>query len=318
MSKDKILIIGANGQIGSVLVSSLRQRYGENQVISSDIRQPSTPDGIFEKLDVLDAESLAAIVDKYKISQIYHLAAILSAKGESDPKWAWDINMNGLMNVFEVARAKGIRRIFFPSSIAVFGINAPKRNTPQVTNLTPNTVYGISKVAGELWSEYYFNRYGLDVRSLRYPGVIGYQSDPGGGTTDYAVDIFHYAVRGEDYKCFLKEKTELPMIYMDDAIRATIELMEASSESISIRTSYNLSGMSFNPSELADSIKTHVPDFKIIYEPDFRQKIAESWPGSLDDSLARRDWHWEPQFDLPKMTADMILHLNEKYKVHPA
>ncbi|MEZ4955817.1 MAG: NAD-dependent epimerase/dehydratase family protein [Saprospiraceae bacterium] len=318
MSKDKILIIGANGQIGSVLAGALQERYGEGQVICSDIRQPSTHKGIFEMLDVLDADSMAALVDKYKISQIYHLAAILSAKGESDPKWAWDINMNGLMNVFEVARAKGVRRIFFPSSIAVFGTNAPKRNTPQETNLTPNTVYGISKVAGELWSEYYFNRYGLDVRSLRYPGVIGYQSDPGGGTTDYAVDIFHYAVRGEVYKCFLKEKTELPMIYMEDAIRATIELMEASSESISIRTSYNLSGMSFNPSELADSIKTHVPDFKVVYEPDFRQKIAESWPGSLDDSLARRDWHWEPKFDLQKMTADMILHLKEKYQAQPA
>ena len=314
MSKEKILIVGANGQIGSVLTEALRLHFGNENVIASDVREPQTSNGIFEHIDVLNAERIAEIADKYKVTQIYHLAAILSAKGESNPKWAWDINMNGLLNVFEVARAKGIRKVFYPSSIAVFGNNAPKKNTPQETNLTPNTVYGISKVAGELWSEYYHNKYGLDIRSLRYPGVIGYQSDPGGGTTDYAVDIFHYAVRGESYHCFLKDKTELPMIYMDDAIRATIELMEAPSQSISIRTSYNLAGMSFTPSELADSIKSYIPHFEVVFEPDFRQKIADSWPGSVDDSIARRDWHWEPAFDLQKMTADMILHLKEKYK----
>ena len=314
MSKDKILILGANGQIGSVLADALRQHYGSEHVISSDIKAPDSPAGIFEYIDVLDANRIAEVADRYGVSQVYHLAAILSAKGENNPKWAWDINMNGLMNVFEVAREGGIRKVFFPSSIAVFGNNAPKKNTPQDANLSPDTVYGISKVAGELWSMYYYKRYGLDVRSLRFPGVVGYQSDPGGGTTDYAVDIFHSAVQGEPYNCFLKEKTELPMIYMDDAIRATVELMEAPSEYITVRTAYNLAGMSFNPSELSDSIKTYMPEFKINYQPDFRQKIAESWPGSIDDSLARRDWHWKPEFDLQKMTADMIAQLKEKYK----
>ena len=318
MTKDKILIIGANGQIGSVLTEVLRTNFGVENVIASDVREPPLSKGIFESIDVLNAGRLAEIVNKYRVTQVYHLAAILSAKGEVDPKWAWDINMNGLMNVFDVARTKGIRKVFYPSSIAVFGNNAPKKNTPQETNLTPSTVYGISKVAGELWSEYYNNRYNLDVRSLRYPGVIGYQSEPGGGTTDYAVDIFHYAVKEEHYPCFLNDKTELPMIYMEDAIRATIELMEAPSANISIRTSYNLAGMSFTPSELADCIKTYIPDFKVSFEPDFRQKIANSWPGSIDDSLARRDWHWQPEFDLQKMTADMIFHLKEKYKVEMA
>ena len=314
MSKDKILILGANGQIGSVLADALRNRYGDEGVISSDIKAPTSSKGIFEYIDVLDADRIAEVAKKYGITQVYHLAAILSAKGENNPKWAWDINMKGLMNVFEVAKDGNIRKVFFPSSIAVFGNNAPKKNTPQDANLSPNTVYGISKVAGELWSMYYHNRYGLDVRSLRFPGVVGYQSDPGGGTTDYAVDIFHYAVKGEPYHCFLKEKTELPMIYMDDAIRATVELMEAPSEYITVRTSYNLAGMSFTPSELSDSIKTYIPEFEMNYKPDYRQNIADSWPGSIDDSLARRDWHWRPNFDLQKMTADMITHLKEKYK----
>ena len=301
--------MGANGQIGSVLTEALRSRYGIGNVIATDIRPPASDTGLFEKLDVLDASRMAEVVEKYDISQMYHLAAILSAKGEKDPQWAWGINMGGLMNVFEVAREKGVKRVFFPSSIAVFGNNAPKKNTPQETSLLPTTVYGISKVAGELWCQYYFNKYGLDVRSLRYPGVIGYQSEPGGGTTDYAVDIFRYAVKGEPYPCFLKEKTELPMIYMDDAVRATIELMEAPAANLTVRTSYNLAGTSFTPSELADCIKSHLPNFQIKYEPDFRQQIADSWPGSIDDSLARRDWNWQPQFDLQEMTKDMIEHL---------
>ncbi|MEO1262197.1 MAG: NAD-dependent epimerase/dehydratase family protein [Bacteroidota bacterium] len=312
MSKTKILVIGANGQIGTVLTEALQARYGIENVIASDIRQPLFQNGIFELVDVLNADQLSMVVEKHNINQIYHLAAILSAKGEEKPIWAWEVNMGGLMNVFEVALEKGIKRVFYPSSIAVFGKNAPKKNTPQETNLAPNTVYGISKVAGELWCEYFFNQYHLDVRSIRYPGVVGYQSEPGGGTTDYAVDIFHYAVKGKPFNCFLKEKTALPMIYMDDAIRATIELMEAPSENITVRTSYNVTGMSFTPSELADSIKTHVPDFEIVYAPDHRQRIADSWPNSIDDSLARRDWHWMPAFDLQKMTADMIQQLNKK------
>lgn len=313
MSKDKILVIGANGQIGSVLVTELRNAYGNDQVVSSDIWKKDSETGPFEIIGAMDAQTIAEVVDKHQIKQVYHLAAILSAKGENNPQLAWDINMNSLMHVFEVAREKGIKRIFFPGSIAVFGDNAPKINTPQDANLSPSTVYGISKVAGELWSEYYFLKFGLDVRSLRYPGVIGYQSNPGGGTTDYAVDIFHSAVKREPYTCFLKAKTALPMIYMEDAIQATIRLMEAPSSNISVRTSYNLSSISFTPSELADCIKAHEPDFQIIYEPDKRQLIAESWPESIDDKQARMDWGWEPAYDIQKMTSDMIFQLRKKY-----
>ena len=312
MSKDKILIIGANGQIGSVLAQALQQEIGPSQVITSDIRKPSIPNGIFELVDVLDADRIAEVVAKYGITQIYHLAAILSAKGESDPKWAWDINMNGLMNVLEVARSAKIDKVFYPSSIAVFGNNAPKNNTPQEASLIPNTVYGISKVAGELWCKYYFDKYGLDIRSVRFPGVIGHQTLPGGGTTDYAVGIYHSAVKGEPFECFLSEDTELPMVYMDDTIRSVIELMTAPSENISIRTSYNLAGVSFTPKMVAASIKQALPNFSIKYKPDFRQAIADSWPGSIDDTCARKDWKWQPAFDLEKMTADMIFHLNKK------
>jgi len=317
MSKNKILVIGANGQIGSVLTTALRNNYGTDHVIASDIRESPGQTGPFEIIDAMNSGQIAEIVEKHKIKQIYHLAAILSAKGENNPQLAWDINMNSLMNVFEVAREKGVKKIFFPSSIAVFGDNAPKNNTPQEANLSPTTVYGISKVAGELWAEYYFNKYGLDVRSVRYPGVIGYQSNPGGGTTDYAVDIFHYAVKGEPYTCFLKEKTALPMIYMDDAIRATLELMEAPSVNISVRTSYNLGSVSFTPSELADCIKSCEPDFKIIYKPDKRQIIADSWPASIDDSQARMDWGWKPKYDLQEITSDMIDHLRKMYGIVP-
>lgn len=317
MSKDKILVIGANGQIGSVLTKALRQRYGADNIIASDIRTPLTKEGPFELLDVTKSQRLATVIDQWGINQIYHLAAILSAKGEYDPKWAWDINMGGVMNVFEVAREKKIQKIFFPSSIAVFGENAPKKDTPQETNLSPGTVYGISKVAGELWSAYYFEKYGLDIRSLRFPGVVGHQSLPGGGTTDYAVDIFHEAVKGHPYTCFLSANTALPMIYMEDTIRATIQLMQAPSENLSVRTSYNLAGMSFTPAELAKSIQTFIPDFSIKYEPDYRQDIADTWPGSIDDSKARRDWGWKPSFDLHKMTEDMIAHLKLQYSPKP-
>ncbi|MBI5914006.1 MAG: NAD-dependent epimerase/dehydratase family protein, partial [Bacteroidetes bacterium] len=261
MSKEKILVIGANGQIGSVLTGALRGVFGEANVVATDIREHGMQEGIFELLDVLDAAAIAEVVNRHHITQIYHLAAILSAKGEANPLKTWDINMNGLFNVFELAREKNVSKVFFPSSIAVFGNDIPRQNTPQNAVLKPTTVYGMSKVAGELWSQYYHQRYGLDVRSVRYPGVIGHQSDPGGGTTDYAVDIYHYGVKGQPYTCFLKENTALPMIYMDDCIRATLELMETPAANLSVRTSYNLAGMSFSPKEIASAIQREVPDF---------------------------------------------------------
>ncbi len=315
MSKEKILVIGANGQIGSVLTEALREKFGTANVIATDIRQVEGHEGPFELLNVLDRATIAEIVSRHGITQIYHLAAILSAKGEQNPLQTWDINMGGLFNVFEVARETGVSKVFFPSSIAVFGADIPRKMTPQNAVLKPTTVYGMSKASGELWSQYYFQKFGLDVRSLRYPGVIGWQSNPGGGTTDYAVDIYHYAVREENYACFLSENTALPMIYMDDAIRATLELMDAPAENINERTSYNLAGMSFSPSEIAASIQTHFSKFEVNYAPDFRQKIAETWPESIDDSPARNDWHWQPKFDLASMTKDMIFQLQKKYSV---
>ncbi len=315
MSKEKILVIGANGQIGSVLTEALRAAFGTNNVIATDIRQVDGHDGPFELLNVLDRQAMGEIINRHGITQIYHLAAILSAKGEQNPLQTWDINMGGLFNVFEVARESGISKVFFPSSIAVFGADIPRQMTPQNAILKPTTVYGMSKASGELWSQYYFQKYGLDVRSLRYPGVIGWQSDPGGGTTDYAVDIYHYAVKGENYTCFLSENTALPMIYMADAIRATLELMEAPAQNIKERTSYNLAGMSFSPSEIAESIQAHFPSFEVSYAPDFRQKIADSWPESIDDNAARNDWHWQPNYDLARMTNDMIFQLQKKYSV---
>ena len=314
MSKDKILVIGANGQIGSVLTEALREAFGESNVVATDIRQPVRPSGIFELLNVLDRAAIASVVERHGITQIYHLAAILSAKGEQNPLQTWDINMGGLFNVLEVAREKKVAKVFFPSSIAVFGADIPRQMTPQNSVLKPTTVYGISKTSGELWGQYYFQKYGLDVRSLRYPGVIGWQSEPGGGTTDYAVEIYHYAVRGEDYTSFLSEGTVLPMIYMDDAIRATLELMEADAKNVRLRTGYNLAGMSFSPSEIAASIQEQMPNFQVKYAPDFRQKIAESWPESIDDAAAREDWKWQPAYDLKSMTNDMILHLKMKYQ----
>ncbi len=308
MRKEKILIVGANGQIGSVLTLALRKIYGKANVIASDIRLPLEIASHFELLDILDSQQLVRIIRKYQITQIYHLAAILSAKGELDPRLAWDININGLFNVLEAAREYKLK-LFFPSTIAVFGGDTPKHNAPQNTPLHPETVYGISKAAGENWCQYYHQKYGVDIRSLRYPGIIGYESMPGGGTTDYAVEIFHYAVKGEPYTCFLKADTRLPMLYMPDAIRATLEIMEAPAASISVRNSYNLAGMSFTPAELVAEIRKHYPAFEVNYVPDFRQNIAESWAESIDDSLARSDWGWKHHYDIERMTADMIEHL---------
>ena len=315
MGKEKLLIIGANGQIGTVLTAALRKRYGKNQIVASDIKPITKSDGPSEILNILDEKLLREIVDKHQINQIYHLAAILSAKGEENPGRTWDINMKGLFNVLEVAKMEQIEKVFFPSSIAVFGAATPQHNTPQSTILDPTTVYGISKAAGEYWCQYYHLKYGVDVRSIRYPGVIGHQTMPGGGTTDYAVDIFHKAVKGENYECFLKADTKLPMIYMDDSIRATIELMEAPSEKIKTRTSYNLAAMSFTPEEITIEIQKHYPDFKVTYQPDARQAIADSWTETIDDREARRDWGWKENFDISQMTADMIFHLKKKILV---
>jgi len=315
MRQEKILITGASGQLGSVLTEQLQLKWGSNNVIATDLRDNKHFNGHFEMLDATDFDTLKTLVLKYNITQIYHLAAILSANGEKYPLNTWDINMKTFFNVLEVSRLHKVNKVFFPSSIAVFGADAPKINTPQDYVLAPSTVYGISKVAGENWAKYYFERYNLDVRSLRYPGVIGHQSLPGGGTTDYAVDIFHKAVNHEKFECFLNADTALPMIYMDDAIRATIELMDAPKENITVRTSYNLSGMSFSPEQLANPIKNIYPEFEICYKPDFRQEIAESWPSSIDDSAARLDWNWKPKYNIDSMTNTMVEELNIKYKM---
>ena len=309
MNKDVILIIGSNGQLGTVLTEKLRLIYGVYNVVASDLYKKIGPEDNFITLDATDFKAIEEVVLAKKITQIYHLAAILSAKGEQNPLGTWDLNMKTLFNVLEVSRLHKVKKVFFPSSIAVFGNNVDKENTLQSSNLTPTTVYGMSKVAGENWANYYHEKYGLDVRSLRYPGVIGHQSLPGGGTTDYAVDIYHKATKNEDFECFLDASTTLPMIYMDDAIRATIELMEADKEKITIRTSYNIAGMSFNPSQIALSIRNHYPNLKIVYKPDFRQVIANSWPRCIDDVDARNDWNWKPEYDLNLMTKTMIDNL---------
>jgi nucleoside-diphosphate-sugar epimerase len=309
---DKILVIGSSGQIGTELVEELRVKYGNENVVASDIRQPQIEQsGPFEILDILNIEQLLNIVTRYQITEVYLLAALLSATAEKNPAFGWDLNMNSLFNVLNLAKEGSIKKIFWPSSIAVFGLTTPKANTPQYTVMEPTTVYGISKQAGERWCEYYFNQYGVDVRSIRYPGLIGYKSKPGGGTTDYAVDIFHKAIEGDNYECFLSEDTTLPMMYMSDAIKATIEIMQAPKESIKIRSSYNISGMSFSPKEISEEIKTHFPNFEISYNIDYRQKIAESWPQSIDDSSAKKDWGWNPIFSLSNMTFDMISNLNK-------
>ncbi len=313
MKNEQIIVLGANGQIGTVLTEELRKIYNVGNVLATDIQKHTTHEGPFEQLDILNAQRLDEVVGKRKITQIYHLAAILSARGEQNPKWAWDINMTGLFNVLETAKTHRCQ-VFFPSSIAVFGSEAPKENTPQHAVLQPKTVYGISKVAGEHWCNYYHEKYDVDVRSVRYPGIIGYQSMPGGGTTDYAVEIYHKALQHEVFQCFLSAKTKLPMMYMPDAIRATLEIMTASAEQVKVRTSYNIAGMSFDPQAIYEAIKLQVPDFQIVYEPDFRQAIADSWPHSIDDSPAREDWGWQPEYDLESMTKDMLMHLEGRYE----
>ncbi len=313
MISETILIIGANGQLGSVLTKELQKIHGKKNVIASDIFLDSDFDGIFEVIDATDLNAIKAIINKYSIKEIYHLAAILSAKGEEKPLFTWDLNIKMMLNVFEVSRLNNVNKVFFPSSIAVFGDQAPLLNTPQSSFLNPATVYGISKAAGENWAQYYFTKYGLDIRSIRYPGIIGYQSMPGGGTTDYAVDIYHSAVKNENFSCFLDSDTKLPMMFMDDAIRSTIELMQSPIENIKIRTSYNVAGMSFSPSEIYNEIKKSYPNFKIEYNSDFRQKIADKWPKSIDDKEARNDWGWKPEYNLSSMTLEMLEKLKEKY-----
>lgn len=315
MIKERILVIGACGQIGVELTLALRKIYGGANVIASDLREENIllhGTGPYVSLDVMNKEMLHVQVIRQNITQIYLLAAILSATGEKNPSLAWHLNMQSLLNVLEIATDENIHKVYWPSSIAVFGPTSPKVNCPQQTIIEPTTVYGISKYAGEFWCNYFYNRYKVDVRSMRYPGLISYKSQPGGGTTDYAVEIFYEAKEGKEYNCFLKEDTYLPMMYMPDAIRATIELMEAPAEKISVRTSYNISGMSFSPKEIALEIKKHIPDFSITYEPDYRQPIAESWPQSIDDSVANKDWGWKPEFTLETMTEDMLKNLPDK------
>jgi nucleoside-diphosphate-sugar epimerase len=312
MQKEKILVIGASGQIGVELTLALRKIYGNANVVASDLREQNPlleGTGPYVSLDVMNKEMLHVQVIRQNFTQIYLLAAILSATGEKNPNLAWNLNMSGLLNVLDIAREEKIKKVYWPSSIAVFGPTSPKQNCPQQTIIEPSTVYGISKYAGEFWCHYYFQRFGVDVRSIRYPGLISYKSAPGGGTTDYAVEIFHEALEEKKYDCFLKEDTYLPMMYISDAIRGTIELMEAPAEKISIRTSYNLSGMSFSPREIAASIKNYIPDFSISYKPDYRQAIADSWPQSIDDTVARNDWGWKNEYDLDKMTKEMLENL---------
>jgi threonine 3-dehydrogenase len=311
MSKPKILITGANGQIGRVLTEELRKLHGQDAVLATDIAKLPVTVEPFEFLDILNHQRLTEIVEDHKITQIYHLAAILSANGEWNPIKTWNINLNGLLSILELAREKKLDKVFFPSTIAVFGNTTPRQNTPQDVPLLPTTVYGMSKATGELWCNYFHQRYGVDVRSLRYPGIIGWQSLPAGGTTDYAVEIFHEALKNGKYECFLSEHTRLPMMYMDDAIKATIDLMEADADKIKIRYAYNLAAMSFTPAEIADEIRKHIPDFKITYKPDFRQDIAKTWSETIDDTNARVDWDWKPGFDLSGMTDDMLMHLRE-------
>jgi nucleoside-diphosphate-sugar epimerase len=314
MHKEKILVIGASGQIGVELTLALRKMYGAAQVVAADLREQNpllAGTGPYVSLDVMNKEMLHVQVIRQNITQIYLLAAILSATGEKNPSLAWNLNMQGLLNVLDIAREEKLSKVFWPSSIAVFGPSSPRVNCPQHTIIEPTTIYGISKYAGEFWCNYYWQRYGVDVRSIRYPGLISYKSEPGGGTTDYAVEIYHEALSKQSYSCFLKADTFLPMMYMPDAIRATTELMEAPARQIAIRTSYNLSAMSFSPAQIAASIQRQIPDFSISYQPDYRQQIADSWPQSIDDSAARRDFGWKHEFDLDAMTDDMLRNLGQ-------
>ena len=312
---ERILVIGSSGQIGSELVLALRKIYGNDNVFATDIKQPTKEvreSGPFQILDVLDFKNLLHFVVRYHITQVYNLAAVLSGNAEKIPLQAWDINMKALMNTLEVARQSDAKKLFWPSSIAVFGPTTPRHNTPQLTVMEPNTVYGISKLAGERWGEYYVKRYGVDFRSVRYPGLISYKTEPGGGTTDYAVEIFFEAIKNGKYESFLSENTALPMMFMDDAIQNTIKLMEADESKLSLRSAYNIAGISFTPKELAAEIKKRMPDFTISYKPDFRQAIADSWPASIDDSIARKDWGHEEKYDLSKMVDIMLEKVAEK------
>ena len=312
MKKEKILVIGASGQIGVELTLALRKIYGGANVVASDLREENEllkGSGPYVSLDVMNKEMLHVQIIRQNITQVYLLAAILSATGEKNPPLAWHLNMQSLLNVLDIAKEEKLTKVYWPSSIAVFGPTSPKIDCPQYTIIEPTTVYGISKYAGEFWCNYFHQRYGVDVRSLRYPGLISYKSSPGGGTTDYAVEIFHAAKEKQQYTSFLRQDTHLPMMYMPDAIRATIELMEAPAEKIKVRTSYNLSGMSFSPTEIGDEIRKHIPGFQLDFKPDYRQQIADSWPKSIDDSKANEDWGWKPEFDLAKMTTDMLMNL---------
>lgn len=309
---EKILVIGAAGQLGSELTKSLSDIYGGDRVIATDLNESARSKFDycqFEVLDIMDQAKAKELIQKENVKQVYHLAAVLSATGEQKPLFAWNLNMDSLLFVLEMAREFKMEKVYWPSSIAVFGPNTPKINTPQYCVKEPNTVYGISKQAGERWCEYYFQKYGVDVRSLRYPGLIGYKSLPGGGTTDYAVDIYHKVLAGEKFSCFLREDSSLPMMYMPDAIKATLDLMHAPTESVKIRSSYNLAGMSFTPKDIYESILKYHPSFEIEYNPDFRQGIADSWPDSVDDSCARADWGWKPDFGLDEMTKDILENL---------
>jgi len=314
--KENIMIIGASGQIGSELTMRLREIYGAEHVYATDLKEPA-PDvlhsGPFELLDVMDDKKLIHFVIRHHITQIYHLAAVLSGNAEKLPMQAWHINMNSLLNVLDLAKeAEEIKKVFWPSSIAVFGPTTPKRNTPQLTVMEPNTVYGISKMAGERWIEYFHKRYNVDTRSIRYPGLISYKTEPGGGTTDYAVEIFYHAIKHGRYECFLDKNATLPMLYMSDAIEATVKLMESDASSLSIQSAYNIGGLSFSPEELAAEIQKHIPDFTITYKPDFRQNIAATWPESIDDTVARKDWGYHPQYGLSEMTELMLKEIRKK------
>jgi len=314
---EKILVIGCAGQIGSELVPALRNIYGETNVIATDIKTtPVTEElskgGPFEILDILDKQKLNDIVVKNHVTQIYHLVAVLSATCEQMPVKAWNINMESLFNVLDLAKEKQMSRVFWPSSIGAFGPTTPRLNTPQQTVMEPTTVYGISKLAGERWAEYYWLKYSVDTRGVRYPGLISYKTEPGGGTTDYAVDIFYKAILNNSYECFLRSDTALPMMYMEDAVKGTIQLMETPADKLSTRSSYNLAAFSFTPAELAEKIKIHLPDFSITYKPDFRQQIADSWPASIDDSVARQDWNWKPEYSLDKMVSVMLTEIMKK------
>lgn len=311
---ETILIIGASGQIGNELTQELRSIYGNNNVIGSDIREGSEEmmtSGPFEIIDATDKEAVLKVVKKYNVSQVYLLAAMLSVTAEQFPKKAWDLNMNSLLGVLDLAKEKHIKQVYWPSSIAVFGPTTPKQNTPQKTIMEPSTVYGISKLAGEFWCNYYHEKYGVDVRTIRYPGIISWKTKPGGGTTDYAVDIYFKAIKEGKFECFLSEKTRLPMMYMNDAVSATIQLMQAKPADVKLRTGYNLAAIDFTPEEMALEIKKHIPDFKISYSPDFRQQIADSWPSSIDDSEARKDWNWKHKFDLSSMTTEMLANIKD-------